>query len=84
MPSGVVQDRTAGAKGRDGAWRVGRLCLVFVVKLVSASQTCAPGNCLARLFSSCTALTTMAVAEKDRVFRHFMGTIVSHERLIPA
>jgi hypothetical protein len=40
--------------------------------------------CLARLFRSCTVFTTVAVAEKDRVFRRFLGTIVSQEWSIPA
>jgi hypothetical protein len=39
---------------------------------------------LSRQFSSGTGFTTMAVAEKDRVFRHFLGTIVYHEWSIPA
>jgi hypothetical protein len=37
------------------------------------------GTCLARLFSSCTVFTTMTVAEKDLVFRHFLGTIEIQE-----
>jgi hypothetical protein len=49
----------------------------------AAEEATAGRTCLARLFSSCTVFTSMTVAEKDRVFRHFLGTIVSHEWSIP-